>query len=58
MEIDQILESQRKYFQSSATLSVDFRIEMLKRLRSAVKKYETEIHRALKKDLGLSLIHI
>ena len=54
MEIDQILESQRKYFQSSATLSVDFRIEMLKRLRSAVKKYETEIHRALKKDLGKS----
>ncbi len=54
MDIDQILESQRKYFQSRATLSVDFRIEMLKRLRSAVKKYETEIHRALEEDLGKS----
>ncbi len=54
MDIDQILESQRKYFQSRATLSVDFRIEMLKRLRSAVEKYETEIHRALEEDLGKS----
>lgn len=54
MNIDRILESQRSYFQSGATLSVDFRIEMLKRLRGAVKKYETEINAALKADLGKS----
>lgn len=54
MNIDQILESQRSYFQSGATLSVDFRIEMLKKLRNAVKKYETEINMALKADLGKS----
>ena len=39
MKIEEILESQRKYFQSGATLPVSFRIEMLKKLRSAVQKY-------------------
>ncbi len=37
MNIDEILESQRKYFQSGATLPVKFRIEMLKKLYSTVK---------------------
>ena len=52
--IEAILESQRKYFQSGATLSVEFRIEMLKRLYQTVKKYEAEIEEALTKDLGKS----
>lgn len=54
MKIEEILESQRKYFQSGATLPVSFRMEMLKKLRSAVQKYETEICQALTKDLGKS----
>lgn len=53
-DIDKILESQRRFFQSGATLPVKFRIEMLKRLYNAVKKYETEICRALTEDLGKS----
>ena len=32
--IDQLLESQRQYFLSGATLPVEFRIAMLQRLRS------------------------
>ena len=52
--IESILESQRAYFQSGATLSVDFRIKMLKKLYQTVKKYETEIEEALTKDLGKS----
>lgn len=52
--IEAILESQRKYFQSGATLSVEFRIEMLKKLYQTVKKYEVEIEEALTKDLGKS----
>ena len=52
--IEAILESQRKYFQSGATLSVEFRIEMLKKLYQTVKKYEAEIEEALTKDLGKS----
>ena len=54
MNIDEILESQRKYFRSSATLPVKFRIEMLKKLYSTVKKNETELGLALTKDLGKS----
>lgn len=52
--IDHILKSQSKFFQSGATLPVSFRIEMLKKLRDAVKKYEGEITEALKADLGKS----
>lgn len=54
MNIDEILESQRKYYRSGATLPVNFRIAMLKRLRSAVKNREAEIAAALKSDLGKS----
>ena len=54
MHIDQLLESQRAYFRSGATLPVNFRIAMLKKLYAAVDKYETEIAEALTKDLGKS----
>ena len=53
-KVEAILESQRNYFQSGATLSVDFRIKMLKKLYQTVKKYEVEIEEALTKDLGKS----
>lgn len=52
--IDKILESQRKYFGTGATLPVNFRIKMLKKLYSAVKHHESEINAALKSDLGKS----
>ena len=54
INIDEILESQHRFFQSGKTLSVKFRIEMLKKLYAAVKKYEVEIEKALTEDLGKS----
>lgn len=54
MKIEKILELQRDYFDSGATLPVAFRIQMLKRLHATIKKYETEIEVALKEDLGKS----
>lgn len=54
MKIEQILEMQRNYFNSGATLPVDFRISMLKKLYAAVKKYEHELEAALTEDLGKS----
>lgn len=54
MKIEQILEMQRNYFNSGATLPVDFRISMLKKLYAAVKKYEHEIEAALTEDLAKS----
>ena len=53
-EIRSLLCGQREYYASGATLSVDFRIEQLKKLYAAIKKYESEINEALKRDLGKS----
>ena len=53
-EIDQLLDSQRRYFATGATLPVKFRLEMLKRLYAAVKSHQDEIAEALHSDLGKS----
>ncbi len=53
-EIQNLLEKQRKFYKSGATIPVDFRIKQLKKLYQAVKKYQTEINEALKADLGKS----
>ena len=54
MDLDQLLQNQREFFRSGATLPVDFRVTMLRKLRSAVERYEDEISAALKADLGKS----
>ena len=54
MDIDEILESQRAYFRSGATLPVEFRVARLRDLYNAVKRHEDEICRALSEDLGKS----
>ena len=53
-EIQALLEKQRKYYRSGATIPVGFRIEQLKKLYNSVKKHQTEINDALKSDLGKS----
>ncbi len=53
-EIQSLLEKQRKYYRSGATIPVKFRVEQLKKLYYAVKKYQNEINDALKSDLGKS----
>jgi len=52
--IDRLLEEQRAYFGTGATLPVSFRIEKLKALYAAIEKYRTEISDALTQDLGKS----
>ena len=54
MNIQELLARQRAYFQTGATLDVDFRIQMLKRLYTAVQTHEAEISAALTADLGKS----
>jgi len=53
-DIKQLLEKQRKFYKSGATIPVNFRIEQLKKLYSAIKLYENEIADALLADLGKS----
>ncbi len=53
-EIKKIVERQRAFFATGKTLDVNYRIEMLKKIKDAIKKYENEICAAIKKDLGKS----
>ncbi len=53
-EIKALLEKQKNYYNSGATIPVNFRIEQLKKLYAAVKKYQREINDAMKADLGKS----
>ena len=51
---DQIIESQRVYFRSGATLDIDFRRQMLKKLQTALVKWEKPLTDALWIDLHKS----
>ncbi len=52
--IEQIIEKQRRFFASGATLSVEYRIDALKKLKHTIIKNELKIAEALKSDLGKS----
>lgn len=52
--IDLILENQRKFFRSGATLPVESRVEILKKLYDTIKENKKEIAVALQQDLGKS----
>lgn len=49
-----ILEKQRFYFRSKATLDLKFRLSQLKKLHLAIKKYENEIIEAIGHDFKKS----
>ena len=50
-EIKEIVQKQRSYFYTDATLPVEKRLEALKKLRVCIQKYEPLINEALKRDL-------
>ena len=54
MEISKLVEQQRKYFLSGATLSYAARMDALRRMRWALDKYEDELKKALYEDLHKS----
>ena len=51
-KFENILEKQRQYLCDIGTVTVDKRIDNLKKLKNVIKKYEDEIIDALNKDLG------
>ena len=53
-EIQAIVEKQRAFFHTGATLDIEKRIQALKKLQSCILRYEDEIGAALKQDLGKS----
>ena len=52
MNVNEQLIKQKSYLSMHGPLSFSDRIEALKRLKEAIKKYEPELMRALKEDLG------
>ncbi|MCO4294008.1 aldehyde dehydrogenase [Solitalea sp. MAHUQ-68] len=47
-----LISKQRKYFNSGATLSYEFRLQQLKKLKQAIRSNEEAIFNALKRDLN------
>lgn len=54
IEIRQIVEKQRTYFYTGASLPLSHRIEALKKIQSYILAHEAEIGDAIRKDLGKS----
>ena len=54
MDLIELRDKQKVFFQTSKTLSYDFRIEQLKKLKSMLIKYEKDFIDALKKDMQKS----
>ena len=52
--MDNILVKQQEFFKSGQTLSINFRLEQLKKLKDAIKSKEEKITKAIYKDLGKS----
>ena len=53
-EIRTILNRQREYFATGATLSRKFRAEQLGKLKASLQRHEEELNVALQQDLGKS----
>lgn len=51
-EIHQIVEAQRSFFLKGNTLDLSWRLQQLRKLKTAVMDHEEEIETALKEDLG------
>ena len=50
--IESIVALQRSFFETGATIDIDFRVEALVRLRRAVRRAEPRILEALERYLG------
>lgn len=53
-QIDLIFKTQKIFYETQVTKSLDFRINALKKLHAGIKKYEEEINHALQNDLNKS----
>ncbi|OEH94572.1 aldehyde dehydrogenase [Bacillus solimangrovi] len=53
-EVEEIIEKQKSYYYSQKTKPVSFRLKQLQALKDGIKKYETDVNDALKKDLNKS----
>lgn len=52
MDFSALMEKQRAFFRSGATRTAAFRIEMLRKLQTAIREQEASINRALREDMN------
>jgi aldehyde dehydrogenase (NAD+) len=52
IEIQNIIERQKQYFESGITLDVNFRLDALKRLKALLINHETDFYEALRADFN------
>jgi aldehyde dehydrogenase (NAD+) len=50
--VKELVEKQRRYFQSNVTKPIAFRLEQLQKLRSALRASEAELDAAIRADVG------
>ena len=55
-KVNELLLKQREYFNTGETLSIDFRIKMLRTLEEGIRKYEDKLVAALEADLARSKV--
>ena len=53
-QIEELVSLQRTFFETGTTLSLDFRLQSLKKLHDAIRCMEPQINAALQSDLGKS----
>ena len=53
-QIEELVPLQRTFFETGTTLSLDFRLQSLKKLHDAIRRMEPQINAALQSDLGKS----
>ena len=56
-EIQELVQNQRRYYRSNATLSVEFRLRQLEKLRDLLHEHEDELYEAIYNDFGKSKHH-
>lgn len=54
MNYNELVSNQKAFFESGATLSLNFRVRVLKQLKNGIMKMEDEIANVMKEDLGKS----
>ncbi len=52
IDVDKIIVEHHSFYESKKSREIDFRINKLRSLKAAIKKYEYKIYEALYKDLG------
>lgn len=57
LKMRELVENQRQYFRSNATLSAEFRRQQLKKLLRLLHEHEDELYDAIYKDFGKSKHH-